>query len=65
MIVATITFDNETQFADAQRAILGLDTILKMVHHPAQIAMSTIATAQIIPPLEIIEAEFYEVLAVA
>lgn len=58
MITATIQFDEFTDLEDAKRAINGLDKILRLVHHPAQIENAHIERQVVGFAAEIIEAEF-------
>jgi len=57
-LVVTVTFDEFTETSDAERAIRGLDSILKLTHHPAQIDKATIESRPIVPQEPIVDAEF-------
>lgn len=58
MIQVIVTFDQYSDQTDVERAIRGLDKILKLVHHSAQIESATIGIRQVVPELEVIDVDF-------
>lgn len=57
MIQAVIVFDRYTEIENAERVISGLDRLLKMTHHPAQIEQAHVERQQVVPVFDVIDVE--------